>query len=51
MALRAVEVFIVGFQKAVVDAKRLAAGRRVGAEHHAVLILDQEPASAVRLPA
>jgi hypothetical protein len=51
MALGAVEVFVVGFQEPVVDAKRLAARRGIGAEHHPVLILDEELARAVRLPA
>ena len=51
VAGRAIEVFVVGFQEAVIDAERLPPRRGVGAEHDPVLVLQKKLAGRVRLAA
>src|SRR5262245_51312568 len=50
VAAGGVEIFVVGFQESVIDSVGGAVRCRVGAEHDAILIFQEEPAGGIRLP-
>src|SRR5262245_63355494 len=51
MAFPAVEILVVSFEETVVNSIGVASRSRVCAEHYAILILQEELAGGVRLPA